>query len=230
MYRSWDTDPSGLIIITLADGTKRTPTLERPDHIAIMRRIETEGTWRGVRVPIGRFTQEAADRWGLRVEWVRSMVFQESGGNPWARNPEVKPGPEDDGVGELQITSADLKRGYTDKQLEDPEINLDIGCRYIYSLTKRYGWDFPKISAAFNAGSVHTPYRGYENEWNMHCTRGHIDAEVSALNWQILSFQQAANEAFAKNFDLFHLLPDQNVVRELQTAPTDPAPPDDNVS
>lgn len=207
MYRGWRTEPNGLIVVTLADGSEKTPTIVRLDHVAILRRIQTTGTFRGRAFPLGELSQRVADKWGVPVEWLRAMQFQESGGNPYARNPEKLPGIEDDGVGELQITSAWLKRGFTDEQLEDPETNLTIGARHIVqSLVPTYGHDFPKISAAFNAGSVHHPYKGYENEWNMHCTLGHIDAEVSALNWQILDLMEEAERAQAHQFGTLDLL------------------------
>jgi hypothetical protein len=130
---------------------------------------------------------------GVRWEWLIAMAYQESGFNERAVNPEVKVGPEDDGVGLFQITHPSLKGrklvngrwegGYTDEQLKDPQLNTTIAARYILDLTKRYGNNFPKISAAFNAGSVRPSDK---NPWGMHCTGNHITYEVAALNYTIL--------------------------------------------
>lgn len=226
MYKSWRTEASGIIVVTLADGTEKIPSLTTQAHIDTMRRIQGMATYRGRSFDIGASTTTVSTKWGLRVEWIRSMVFQESGGNPYARNPEKLPGPEDDGVGLLQITNLGLKAGYTDAQLEDPETNLNIGCRYIVrSLMARYGDNFPKISASFNAGSVHPPLKGYENEWNMHCTRGHIDSEVAALNWQILDVMDAAQKAYALQFPLLDLLNGEAPSPEAPTDSADEPPP-----
>lgn len=214
MYR-WRTEPNGLVVVALEDGSEKTPTLVSEKSIAIVRNIQAKH---------GVVTQKIATKWGLMVEWLRSMEFQESGGNPRARNPERKPGPEDDGVGLLQITNPSLKNGYTDEQLCDPETNLNIGARYIVrSLVARYGWDFPKISASFNAGSVHPPLKGYENEWGMHCTPGHIDAEVSALNWQLLDVMGASERAFNARFGPLDLLTEHMPGDDEEPTPTDPS-------
>jgi hypothetical protein len=107
--------------------------------------------------------------------WILAMIWRESGGNPRAFNP-------DGGRGLLQITSPALKADHTDEELYNPDVNLNIGARYIVNLIRRYGHDFPRVSAAFNAGSVRPSTK---NPWNMVQTTGHVSSEVAALNYYL---------------------------------------------
>lgn len=172
----------------------------------------------------GDLCRRIGDRHGLPDGWLQAMIFRESHkGDPRSRNPEKLPGPEDDGVGLMQITSSALKAGYSDKELEDPEINVEIGASYIASLVKRYGRDFPRISAAYNAGSVHAPFKGAENPWGMHCTPGHITAEVSALNYYVqrpLS-ESDRNAALAVLHDSFEQFARHDFERGMTEPPAD---------
>jgi hypothetical protein len=187
MYRGWRTRSDGAIEVTKADGTAFVPILTSAKDIALC----DHG--------IARWS-DPFRVWGLGVrwEWLIAMAYQESRFNPNAINPEVKAGPEDDGVGLFQITHPSLKGrrqekkldgtpywtgGYTDEQLKDPQLNTTIASRYILDLMRRYGNNFPKISAAFNAGSVRPSDK---NPWGMHCTGAHITYEVAALNYTIL--------------------------------------------
>lgn len=131
--------------------------------------------------------------WGLGVDWKRliAMAYQESGFNP-----NIMSGFHDGGVGLFQITNKALKGGHTDEQLKDPQLNTTIAANYILDLQRRYGADaasWPKISAAFNAGSVRPDST---NRWNMHCTAGHIDSEVACLNYCILRDQAQVDLTF----------------------------------
>lgn len=175
MY-TWTTREDGVIVTrdTVTRG-ESVLTLSGP-NAELLEQIEAR--W-------GDLCRRIGGRYGLRDGWLQAFIFQESGGNPNARNPERLPGPEDDGVGLGQITAADLKKGYTDEQLRDPEVNVEIMAHYMAKLVKTYGPDFPRISASYNAGSVHPPYRGFENPWGMHCWHGHITSEVSALNYYL---------------------------------------------
>jgi soluble lytic murein transglycosylase-like protein len=102
----------------------------------------------------------------------QAMILRESGGNKDIVS-------FDHGVGLLQITNPSLKGAHSDEELKDPDLNLDIGFKYIAWLWKKYDGDFPKVSAAFNAGSVRT---STQNPWNMVQTNGHVSFEVAAYN------------------------------------------------
>lgn len=196
LYKGWRTRSDGSIEVTRANLTTFVPILTAQKDIE---RCEAG---------IARWS-DPFRVWGLGVrwEWLIAMAYQESAFRERAVNPEVKSGPEDDGIGLFQITHPSLKGrkfvkkqlteaatgkvvlvdvwegGYTDEQLKDPQLNTTIASRYILDLMKRYGDNFPKISAAFNAGSVRPSDK---NPWGMHCTGNHITYEVAALNYTIL--------------------------------------------
>lgn len=177
MVYTWRTREDGVIVTTdTVTGVESVLTLSGP-NAELMEKIEAR--W-------GDLCRRKAAPFGLHDGWCQSFIFQESGGDEHARNRERLPGIEDDGVGLGQITAADLKKGFSDQQLQDPETNVGIMVHYMAALVHRYGPDFPKISAAYNAGSVRPPARGFANPWGMHCTAGHITAEVSALNYYLM--------------------------------------------
>lgn len=181
------------------------------------------------------------DRWGplcreiggrhlLPDGWLQAMIWRESNGNPKARNHEnTLDNPRDDGIGLMQITSKGLKGNRTDAELFDPRVNIEIGARYISWLASLPGikGDFPKIAAAYNAGSVQ-PSR--QNRWGMVSTGSHIDEEVCAYNtflWMRAErFSKAAAEAQAKMFTKEELLgPDFDGpagLKDDEPPPTDP--------
>lgn len=113
--------------------------------------------------------------------WILSMIWRESAGNPQARNRENPAIADDDGVGLLQLTIRYFAHGLSDAQLMDPETNVSRGAAHIADLRHRFG-DFPRVSAAFNAGS---PRPSDKNPFGMVSTGNHIEAEVSALNYYV---------------------------------------------
>jgi transglycosylase-like protein with SLT domain len=181
--------------------------------------------------------QIVEERWGplcrdigakylLPDGWLQAMIWRESGGNQWARNREGTDDPRDDGLGLLQITSRALKGNWTDPQLLEPRRNLEIGAKYISwlsSLSSIKG-DFPKVAAAFNAGSVRD---SSANPYGMHSTGNHIDQEVRALNtWTYLKLEGekfTVAQALAKQFDLQDTLESGHVtLRDDDTSPDTP--------
>jgi len=190
MYR-WRTDESGLIWVSKDGGPEFVPTLRGPNASGMDRVVST---W-------GQIAHAAAARWGLPATWLLSMIWRESGGNARAIRHEPNGWT---GVGLMQITHPSLKGGLSDEAVFDPKTNVEIGARYIAKqLVTRYGQDFPKISAAFNAGSVRPSDK---NEWHMVCTGNHVDAEVGAVNYQILATMAVAANAMAVQFDLAGLI------------------------
>lgn len=117
---------------------------------------------------------------GIPDGWLQAMIYRESGGNRRAFRKEPNGWT---GVGLLQITHPALKAGRTDAEVFIPTVNLGIGARYLQGLITKYGHDFPKVSAAYNAGSVRDSEK---NPWGMVMTDGHVTAEVAALNSWLL--------------------------------------------
>lgn len=210
----WRTREDGAIVVQEAgDATDRVLTLSGPNAEGME---HVEARW-------GDLCRILGAKHGLPDGWLQAMIWRESGGNPKARNPERKPGSEDDGVGLGQITSAALKGGHSDAELEDPVVNVDIMAGYIAALAKRYGWDFPKVAAAYNAGSVHAPYKGFENPWNMHCSPGHITAEVSALNY--FKLRPLSESDRAAVIALVHSTMDDFARHDFERSATEPVEP-----
>jgi hypothetical protein len=189
LYRGWRTEPSGLIVVTRDDWTEFAPMLLGAQQKVMDAVIERWG-------PLCRL--EAAKRW-LDWRWIAAMIYRESGGDPKAFRREPNGWT---GIGLLQITHPAIKSGRSDAELFEPETNVAVGANHIAGLRRQYGDNFPRVSAAFNAGSARLPSPGYENAWNLHCTRGHVDAEVSALNYAIGKDVPQEQEPVAELIDL----------------------------
>lgn len=77
-----------------------------------------------------------------------SLIRQESVFNPLARSPVGA-------RGLMQImptTARRLRRSVRDKQLVNPEINIELGTKYVKGLLKRYDGNLVYVLAAYNAG------------------------------------------------------------------------------
>ena len=165
--------------------------------------VKQWGTVRAVEERWGPLCREIGAKYLLPDGWLQAMIWRESGGNQWARNREGTDDSRDDGIGLLQITSKALKGNWTDPQLFEPRRNIEIGAKYISWLASlgSIKGDFPKVAAAFNAGSVRDSSR---NRWGMVSTGNHVDEEVRALNtWIYLKLEGErfyAAQALAKQF------------------------------
>lgn len=162
MTRTWRTDPYGRVHVT-DEGVEWLPFPTAAgqatcDHIA---------------AHYGDMFRAEADGAGIFWVWLVAMAYRESGGNARAQS-------RDGGSGLFQITDKGLRGGLSDEQLYDAQVNTRIAARYIADLRRRFGNDFPRVSAAFNAGS---PRPDPKSPWNLHATGDHILAEVEALNY-----------------------------------------------
>lgn len=179
-YR-WRTEEDGTVIVT-----------EPPAVIDVVLRLEgaQESAIARVEDNWGDMCREAIAGKGIPDGWLQAMIYRESGGNPMAFRREPNGWT---GVGLLQITHPSLKKGAPDSEVFYPRANLEIGAVHIAGLIKRYGADFPRIAAAFNAGSVRD---SDANPWGMVSTGNHVTAEVSALNsWVQLMKKRRAEKA-----------------------------------
>ena len=131
----------------------------------------------------GSLCREKGGPLGVPDGWLQAMIYRESGGNKKAFRKEPNGWT---GVGLLQITSPALKKGKPDEVVFVPAVNIELGAAYVAYQMSRYGKDFPKVAAAFNAGSVRETGA---NPWGMVHTTGHVMAEVRALNtWLALRY------------------------------------------
>lgn len=129
----------------------------------------------------GDLIHPIAQKHGLAPAGIACQVCQESAGNQYAFRQEPNGWT---GIGLLQITHPSLKGGRTDVELYSPTLNLEIGAAYTARLARQYHTDdglpnWPCVFAAFNAGSCRP---STENQWNLHCAHGHVDAEVAFFN------------------------------------------------
>jgi len=199
MRYSWRIDAATRLIIVRTDGGPDwTPTTEKyAEECAYVDR-----TWRDLATPI-------AERNGIDVEGVLAQVVQESRGNSKALRQEPNGWT---GIGLMQITHPSLKRGHADAELYDPALNLEIGTRHTAALARQYHTldglpDWPRVFAAFNAGS---PRPDPKSPWNLFCTGNHVTAEVAFYNILRLARLDAAHtsaqRAVEVQFDLAALI------------------------
>lgn len=181
-----------VVIRTTPDAAEHAPSLTGPQAVIL---DQVEAKWGGM-------CRVYSEAYGLPDGWIQAMIYRESGGNEGAFRREPNGWT---GIGLLQITYPALKGhrkvtengvsrwvgGKSDEEVFRPSTNLDIGAKYIASLMKTYGNDFPKVAAAFNAGSVRP---SNENPWGMHSTGNHISAEVAALNYWIRRHKVTKND------------------------------------
>lgn len=99
------------------------------------------------RHPYGEYIAEAAQRFGLPVAWVRSVIRAESDGDPRATSPKGA-------MGLMQVmpeTWVELRVRYRlGDDAYDPRDNIIAGAAYVRELFDRYG--SPGWIAAYNAG------------------------------------------------------------------------------
>jgi soluble lytic murein transglycosylase len=96
---------------------------------------------------------EAAEEAGLDRLLVASVVHCESRFRPGARSAAGARGL----MQLMPSTAAELAEklkleGYTEAGLDEPSINLRLGCRYLAGLLERFGGDEAVALAAYNAG------------------------------------------------------------------------------
>ena len=207
-----------ILIQDLPGAVERAPTLSGADA-RLMDSVEEK--WGGM-------CRLYAEAYGVPDGWLQAMIFQESGGNPDAFRREPNGWT---GVGLLQITYPALKGfrkvtidgkskwlgGKTDEEVMQPAVNLDIGAKYLGSLYRQYGNDFPKNAAAFNSGSVR---ESDQNPWGMHSYGSHITREVSALNYWISKYKNLGHSKdTAPLIDLIALAREEDDAARRDTEP-----------
>ena len=96
---------------------------------------------------------EAAEEFRLDPLLVAAIVHHESRFRPEARSAagavglmQLMPATADEVAGKLGLD------GWTEARLEDPEVNLRLGCAYLRELLDRFDGDEQAALAAYNAG------------------------------------------------------------------------------
>jgi soluble lytic murein transglycosylase-like protein len=99
------------------------------------------------REQIDAIIADAAERWHLPFWLVDAVVCQESRYNPKAKSPCGA-------CGLMQLMPKTAKwMGLKDgEDIFDPARNVDLGCKYLVWLMKRYQGDLRLVLAGYNAG------------------------------------------------------------------------------
>ena len=100
-------------------------------------------------VGVKELAHRTADRYGLDPRLVEAVVRAESRGDPEAVSKAAA-------YGLMQLKTATASemagRKVTREELFDPELNLELGCRYLKRLFDAYGGDLRLTLMAYNAG------------------------------------------------------------------------------
>ncbi|HEX3556014.1 MAG TPA: lytic transglycosylase domain-containing protein [Thermoanaerobaculia bacterium] len=96
------------------------------------------------RMPYGAAIAIAAQRHHADGLLLAAVVAVESGFAPHAESPRGA-------LGLMQVTP-EVGEGYGARDLFDPYVNVDVGCRYLCSLLKGYDGNLERALAAYNAG------------------------------------------------------------------------------
>jgi soluble lytic murein transglycosylase-like protein len=204
-----------ILIRDLPDAVERAPTLHGAET-RVMDKIEEQ--W-GDRCRAHSVQRQIPDG------WLQAMIYRESGGKERAFRQEPNGWT---GIGLFQITHPSLKLrkydwkserwvgGLTDEQVFDPETNIGIAAKYITGFIVIYGNNFPRVAAAFNAGSAKATDA---NPWGLVQTAGHVSAEVAALNYYLSTKTQSPPELIS----LVDLAREEDDAMRRETTPPDGA-------
>lgn len=168
---AWDAAPDDAIYITTADGDHFLPTLDAYGKKVFEERVRR---WQPL-------AEEFSRKYSFPTAWTLGVIYAESGGEQDKKNDEKPPG-----LGLMQITAPDLKKGHTDQEfLDDPRLNVETGVKVLSALLHLFGRKLPDIASGYNAGfdpTAKTPHPSDDPLWRMRNTPGHIGRVVQAAN------------------------------------------------
>lgn len=94
--------------------------------------------------------EDAAARYGVDPDLIRSIMGVESGGNPDAQGAAGEVGLMQVMPGTAQMVDPSVSRA----DLWDPVTNIDVGVHYLATQLTRYGGNVAKAVSAYNAGTA----------------------------------------------------------------------------
>ena len=106
-------------------------------------------TWQQEVADLRNVVQQVALEEGLDPRLIEAIVEVESGGNPTAVSPAKAYG-----LMQLRLPTAGEVAGrpVTEQDLFDPRLNVQLGCRYLRKMLRRFGNDLRLALMAYNAG------------------------------------------------------------------------------
>lgn len=119
---------------------------ERPDSFDVFRRYHGPASRRGVLddLPYGEIIRAAASRHGVDGLLVAAVIEAESHFDAEALSPRGA-------VGLMQLVPTWIEEPLRPR-LTDPDVNIDLGTRYLRTLIDRFDGDLELALAAYNAG------------------------------------------------------------------------------
>ncbi len=122
-------------------------------------------------LPYGEAIRRVADRHGVDGLLIASVAQAESGFDPLAVS-------RAGAIGLMQIMPATAAmRNVQPEQLTEPQLNLDLGARYLDYLLERYDGDLELTLAAYNAGPANVSRFGGLPPFRE--TRGYVEKVLS---------------------------------------------------
>lgn len=139
---------------------------ERPEGFEVLRQYPSAEARSMVlaKVPYAAAIRRVAERHGVDELLVAAIVSAESSFNAEAVSHRGA-------VGLMQVMPA--YAGSRSARLTEPEVNLDVGARYLRHLLERYGGDLELVLAAYNAGPANV--RRYDGVPPFRETRRYVE-------------------------------------------------------
>lgn len=105
---------------------------------------------------IDKYMRDASKKYGVEYELIKAIAKRESDFRPDAVREEPSINDASIGVMQVLVRTAQWQmndNSITRERLMDPRFNIDVGAKYIRYNLDRFGGDFDKAIAAYNAGT-----------------------------------------------------------------------------
>jgi len=145
--------------------------------------------------------QQTADKYGVDPALVKAIIKNESDYNPSAYRSEPQINDASWGLMQLLLGTAKQVSGNSNLTASDllkPEVNIDLGTKYIAQQLNRYGGDVKNAIAAYNAGSARF------NSDGSYINQGYVDKVYGS--YQLYATVQSVTQ-FAEENPVISLMP-----------------------
>lgn len=173
----WRSLPSGA---TLLDPSSPGPGGGKP-ILLVLPKAEGNAFYDAVVRPWRPLAEKYGARSRVPPAEILGTIYGESGGDPRARSSVGA-------VGLMQLYDPSLKKGHTDAELEDPDLNVEIGAGALAQIRARSDvrGDVPRATASYNLGHVERPEehgcKAFDLPWDLCAAPGYVSRVVMATN------------------------------------------------